>query len=193
VIVLMWWRFIYLPASPSWAVWSLASAVNHHHGEEAASYIDFESITRDLFNQGFKNQIAKDTGEDKNDPGTVLGEAIAKGLSGLMAGPLAETVKVRFEQEVSDPNKGNHFGTLELIGAIWHLQRNGDSAVTSGTDDKGQKFEVTFARGPSGWRITKVSGDAIRKKLEEAARKSQEGAAPAIPALPGTEPPKHDL
>ena len=167
--------------------------MNHHHGEKAASYVDFESITRDLFAQGFKDQVAKNAGEGKNDPSTVLGEAIAKGLGGLVAGPLAETVKVRFEQEVSDPNKGDHVGIFELIGALWHLRRAGDTAVTSGTDDKGQQVEVTLVRGPTRWRVTKVSGDAVRKKLEEAARKSREGAAPEPPALPGAEPPKQEL
>lgn len=193
MIVFGWWMLIYLPASPSRALWNLASAVNHHRGEEAASYVDFESITRDLFNEDFKEQVAKDAGEGKNDPGTVLGEAIAKGLGGLMAGPLAETVKIRFEQEVADPAKGEHVTIFELIGALWHLQRTGDTAVTKGTDDRGQKVEVTLARGPTGWRITKISGDAVRKKLEEAARKSREGGTPGLPELPAAEPPKHEL
>jgi len=170
VLVLAWWFLAYLPATPSWALWSFYDAARGHQGELAASYVDFESITRNLLDEAFKSEVAKNSTAGKNDPATMMGEALGKGIGSLMAGPISQTLKVRFERDISDSSKDPQLHASELIGAIWRMHREGDSAVTSGIDDKGQKVELTMTRVDGRWRITRLDGDAIRKQVEDAVR-----------------------
>ena len=45
-IVLLWWALIYLPASPSFAVFQMKRAIDARDGEAAARYVDWESVTK---------------------------------------------------------------------------------------------------------------------------------------------------
>lgn len=182
-MAVLWWRFLFLPGTASWALWSLSDAVNHHQGELAASYIDFDSVTRYVFEETFKKKVAQDSSEGKDDPSTLLGEALGRGIGSMMVGPVAQTIKVRFEQKVSDANEHDvHVQTLALAGAIWRLHCDGDTASTWGTDKDGQRVDVTLSKTDSGWKISRVGGEALQKQLDDAVR-AKPPSGPPTPEL----------
>lgn len=174
-LILGWWILLYIPASPSWAMWDFYDAVKDHNGQAAAAYIDFQSVTRNMMDKGFKTAAAKPPAPGQNPGERIMKEAVARGIGSLLTGPLAETIKADFERKVAQGDPRIQITRLQLLGAIYSLDRNGDSAETSGTDDKGQKYTVIFSSKPDGhWRVVEVDGDAIQKGIEEGIRKGQQ-------------------
>lgn len=173
-LVLGWWLLLYLPASPSWALWDFYDAVEARNADAAASFIDFQSVTKNMMDKGFKTAGAK-RAPGGMDPGQrMMKEALARGIGNLLTGPIAETMKAEFERKVSQGDPQTRITRWELLAAIIKLDRHGDSAETSGTDDKGQKYQITFSSKPDGhWKVVEVDGDAIQKGIEEGLRKSQ--------------------
>ncbi len=173
-LLIGWWFLLYLPASPSWAMWNFYDAVKARNGDAAASFIDFQSVTKNMMDKGFKSAAAKPAPE-QNPGERIMKEAVARGIGSLLTAPLAESIKADFERRVSQGDPRVQVTRWELLGAMIRLDRHGDKAETSGTDDKGRKYKITFSSEPGGrWRVVEVDGDAIQKEIEQGLRKSQQ-------------------
>lgn len=173
-LVLGWWLLLYLPASPSWAMWDFYDAIEARNGEAAASFVDFQSVTKNMIDKGFKTAAAKPA-PGQNPGERIMNEALARGIGSLLNAPLADTLKEEFERKVAQGVPAEQLSRWKLLVAIMKVDRHGDSAETSGIDDKGQKYKVTFSSKPDGhWRVVEVEGDAIRKSIEEGLGKSQQ-------------------
>ncbi len=79
LVVLGWWALVYVPASPSFAVFQLKRAIDARDGDAAARYVNFESVVK---HAGYEMVQQK-----ANDP---LSQMVGQGAVDLFSKPLAQ-------------------------------------------------------------------------------------------------------
>ncbi|MGO9451268.1 MAG: hypothetical protein ACLQDV_09535 [Candidatus Binataceae bacterium] len=180
LLIVAWWVFFSIPASPTYAIYTFYRNVKAHNAGAAASFIDFESVTKSVTDE-LMNVRAEDKPDGPTDEST---EVLHRRFADLMSGAFSETLKARFERSVEDSSQKDSatmtFG--DLIAAVWYLHRTRNTATTQTKDPDGDPFVVTFVRQPdSGWRVTAIGGPAFRKVIREQMKKQSEGTSPALP------------
>jgi hypothetical protein len=184
-LLLGWWIFFAIPASPSYAIFTFYRNVQNHDGAAAAGFIDFQTLTKSMTDEAIDAEA--DEHRDR-DPSS---EVIGRGLASLMSGAIAETAKAHFERMVDDPTADDKF-TLrvsDLVGSIWYLRRKGNLATTRLKDRDGKIIKVTFVRQPdTGWRVSTIGGPGFRKMLREQAEKRAHGGTPFKQLSPDSQP-----
>ena len=171
--VVAWCVFISIPRSPSYAIYTFYRNVNAHKGEAAANFIDFPSLTKTMSNDAMKT--ASESKE--SDPSA---EVLARGFMSLMSGPIADTLKSRFEQMVEAPSGKDQFtmGFGDLLSVLWHLERDGDTAISHLKDRQGKDVDVTLSREDSGWRVIGVGGPGFQTLVRERLDRKNGGNLP---------------
>ena len=140
------WAVFYLPYTPTWAVLRMKQAIDARDGDEAAKYVDFESVVR----KAGREMVRKQGG---NDPlSAMLGNAAIE----LLSKPMAQVAKSWAIQKVDDGAKrGADARARRSSGALVLLHRNGDTASTDFTDNKGGGESLAGVRP---WRAGQTSG-----------------------------------
>jgi hypothetical protein len=160
-IVLSWWALIYVPASPSFAVFQLKRTIDARDGEAAARYCDFESVVK---HAGYEM-----VQEKASDP---LSQMVGKGAIDLFSKPLAQVTRAYAVKEVNDGAKEIQMPPIAVIGAIVLMHRDEGTAYTHFVDPKKREWEVRMARDEYGvWQVTEVKN--IQQILEELQRNAQ--------------------
>src|SRR5215471_2985427 len=158
LIVLGWWGVFYLPNTPTWALLWLRAAVENRNGDEAAQYIDFQSVMQHAATDVVSDQAAK------NPIGALVGQAAAQ----LFSQPMANLAESIAKQRVNDgdPNLRIPAGAVAL--SLIMLHRDGDTAWTKFTDRKGQNWELHMTRENARWQVTEVKdARVLLQKLRE--------------------------
>jgi hypothetical protein len=176
-----WWWF-YVPTTPSWAVYSLYRDVKDHDGAAAKQFIDFQSIAKAIIDAAVTEHETKNTpGEDEGQ--ARLAEIFARGIAGLMVGPISDALTSRFAQWVDSRDEAKYPISLgAVLEAIVRLHRQGSAAFTQLTNDKGETLRITLTReNDADWKITSVDGksirDAIRESMENASKNTSAGSS----------------
>ncbi len=141
------WAIFYLPNSPTWAVLRLKQSIDARDGNEAAKYVDFESVVK---NAG-KEMVQKQGGTDPLS--AMLGNAAIE----MLSKPMAQVAQAWAVKKVDDGAHEVQMPNAAVAGAVVVLHRNGDTAATDFTDNKGQRWRIHLARGDDGyWRVTEI-------------------------------------
>ena len=141
------WALFYLPGTPSWAVLRLKQNIDARDGDEAAKYVDFESVVK----KAGQEMVQKQGGTDPLS--AMLGNAAVE----MLSKPMAQVAKSWAIQKVDNGAREVQMPGAAVAGAIVVLHRNGDTAATDFTDNKGQRWRIHLARGDDGyWRVTEV-------------------------------------
>ena len=152
------WAIFYLPYTPTWAVLRMKQAIDARDGDEAAKYVDFESVVR---NAG-REMVQKQGGTDP------LSSMLGNAAIDLLTKPMAQVAKSAAIQKVDDGDRGVQMPGVAVAGSIVLLHRNGDTAATDFTDNKGQRWRIHLARGGDGyWRVTEIEDiEQLLQKLQ---------------------------
>jgi Protein of unknown function (DUF2939) len=152
------WAVFYLPYTPSWAVLRMKQAIDARDGDEAAKYVDFESVVK---HAGYE-MVQKQGGTDPLS--ALLGNAAVD----LVTKPMAQLAKSWAIQKVDDGAREVQMPGAAVAASLVLLHRNGDTASTDFTDNKGRRWEVHLARGEDGyWRVTEVENiEQLLQKLQ---------------------------
>ena len=141
------WALFYLPGTPSWAVLRLKQNIDAHDGDEAAKYVDFESVVK----KAGQEMVQKQGGTDPLS--AMLGNAAVE----MLSKPMAQVAKSWAIQKVDNGAREVQMPGVAVLGSLVLLHRNGDTAATDFTDNKGQRWRIHLARGDDGyWRVTEV-------------------------------------
>lgn len=180
-IVMAWWIFFSIPASPSFAIYTFYRNVKAHDGAAAATFIDFPTLTKGVMD----DEISAEAAQKNSDPSA---EILGRGLLGLMSGAIADTAKARFQRMVEGEAGDDEKFTMsfgEMLGSIWYLQREGDIAKTRFKDQDGNVIEVKFVRqSDTGWRVSTIGGPGFRKMLRDQQEKQRKGGPSRLPVSP---------
>ena len=152
------WALFYLPNSPSWAMLRMKQAIDAHDGDEAAKYVDFESVVKHAGEEMVQKQGA-------TDPlSAMLGNAVV----GVLTKPMAQIAKAWAVQKVDDGAHEVQMPGVAVAGSLVLLHRSGDTASTDFTDNKGQRWRIHLTRGDDGyWRVTEIEDVAqLLQKLQ---------------------------
>jgi len=162
-----WWLF-YLPSTPSWAVYSLYRDVKNHDGAAAQELIDFRKVTKGFIDTAVMQHEAREATPEGQDE-AAFSEIFARGIAGLMVGPISDTLRSRFAQWVDNHEDAKYpIGLGPVLEAVVRLHRQGSTAFTQLTNDKGETLQVKLTRENVGdWRITSVNGSSIREAMRE--------------------------
>jgi DUF2939 family protein len=159
------WAVFYLPYTPTWAVLRMKQAIDARDGDEAAKYVDFESVVR---NAG-REMVQKQGGTDP------LSSMLGNAAIDLLTKPMAQVAKSSAIQKVDDGAREVQMPGVAVAGSIVLLHRNGDTAATDFTDNKGQRWRIHLARGDDGyWRVTEI--EDIEQLLQKLQRNQPMGA-----------------
>jgi DUF2939 family protein len=159
------WAVIYLPGSPSFAVFQLKRAIDARDDESAAQFVDFQSVVR---HAGYEMLGDKGSG----DP---LSQFLGKGAVDLLSGPMAGLVASWARHEVATGAPEVQMPAGAVIAAMVLLHHDGDTAYTNFRDHKGQVWEIHLARGHDGrWQIVEV------KNIRQLLAKLQPREAPPV-------------
>jgi hypothetical protein len=152
------WAIFYLPYTPTWAVLRMKQAIDARDGDEAAKYVDFESVVR---NAG-REMVQKQGGTDP------LSSMLGNAAIDLLTKPMAQVAKSWGIQKVDDGAREVQMPGVAVAGSILLLHRNGDTAATDFTDNKGQRWRIHLARGDDGyWRVTEIEDiEQLLQKLQ---------------------------
>lgn len=152
------WAVFYLPNSPTWAVLRLKQSIDARDGNEAAKYVDFESVVK---NAG-KEMVKKQSGTDPLS--AMLGNAAIE----MLSKPMAQVAQAWAVKKVDDGAHEVQMPNAAVAGAVVVLHRNGDTAATDFTDNKGQRWRIHLARGDDGyWRVTEIEDvEQLLQKLQ---------------------------
>lgn len=152
------WAVFYLPNSPSWAVLRLKQAIDARDGDEAAKYVDFESVVKKAGHE----MVQKQGGTDPLS--TMLGNAAID----LLSKPMAQLAQAWAIKKVDDGAHEVQMPGAAVAGSLIVLHRHGDTAATDFTDNKGQRWRVHLARGSDGyWRVTEIEDvEQLLQKLQ---------------------------
>jgi hypothetical protein len=152
------WAVFYLPNSPTWAVLRLKQSIDARDGNEAAKYVDFESVVK---NAG-KEMVKKQGGTDPLS--AMLGNAAIE----MLSKPMAQVAQAWAVKKVDDGAHEVQMPNAAVAGAVVVLHRNGDTAATDFTDNKGQRWRIHLARGDDGyWRVTEIEDvEQLLQKLQ---------------------------
>jgi hypothetical protein len=177
-----WWAF-YLPATPSWAVYSLYRDVRNHDGGAAEQLIDFESVTKGLVNTAITEHETGSAARDEEGAGA-FGEIFARGIASLMVAPMSDAFKSRFEQWVDSRDDAKYpMNVGPVLEAILQLRRQGSTAFSQITDTKGETLHITLNRESGGdWKITAVDGKSIREAMRDSMKSGD--ASPSAGSSP---------
>jgi len=141
------WAVFYLPYSPTWAVLRLKQNIDARNGDEAAKYVDFESVVT----KAGQEMVQKQAGTDP------LSAMIGNAAIQMLSKPMAQVAKSWAIQKVDDGDRAVQMPGVAVVGSIVLLHRNGDTAATDFTDNKGQRWRIHLARGDDGyWRVTEI-------------------------------------
>ncbi|HLX36697.1 MAG TPA: DUF2939 domain-containing protein [Candidatus Binataceae bacterium] len=155
LIVVGWWALIYVPASPSFAVFQLKRAIDARDGEEAARYVNFESVVKQA---GYEMVQQK-----ANDP---LSQMVGQGAVDLFLKPLAQATRSYLVKDVNDGDKNVQMPPAAVAGAVILMHRDEGVAYTKFTDNKNRQWEVRMARDQFGvWQVTEVKN--IQQLLDQ--------------------------
>lgn len=184
LIVFGWWWFAYLPGTPSYAIWSFDHNLRNRNGAAAAQFIDFKKLTRNVMMRGMERKAAAAKSPDEKRR-LLLGETIGGGLIDMFSGPLAHIARVRFEKKV-EQSKGSPFGVIDLLDA-WVDMRwtSNNTAVTRVYDQHGKAIDVTLTCEEGNWRITDLSGPAIRDQYHKLKKERPGLHVPSTPSPSG--------
>jgi Protein of unknown function (DUF2939) len=168
-MVLLWWALIYLPASPSFAVFQMKRAIDVRDGEAAARYVNFESVVK---HAGYEMVQQK-----ASDP---LSQMVGQGAVDLFAKPLAQAARAYAVKDVNDGAEDVQMPPPAVVGAIVMMHRDESTAYTRFVDKKKQEWEVRMARDDSGvWQVTEVKDiQQLLDKLQRNAEKRLNQQAP---------------
>jgi len=150
------WAIFYLPNSPTWAMMRMKQAIDARDGDSAARYVDFESVVKHAGYEMVQKQGA-------NDPLTAM---LGNAAIDLLTKPMAQMARSWAVQKVDDGAHEVQMPGLAVAGSAVLLHRNGDTAATDFTDNKGQRWRIHLARGDDGvWRVTEVEdvGQLLQK------------------------------
>jgi hypothetical protein len=172
LIVLSWWALIYMPASPSFAVFQLKRAIDAHDGEAAARYVNFESVVK---NAGYEM-----VQEKANDP---LSQMVGKGAIDLFSKPLAQATQAYAVKDVNDGADDVQMPPAAVLGAMVLMHRDDGTAYTRFVDNKKRQWEVRMARDQYGvWQVTEVKNiQQLLEKLQHDAEKRLNEEPPPSP------------
>jgi hypothetical protein len=160
-IVLLWWTLIYIPASPSFAVFQLKRAIDARDGEAAARYVNFESVVK---NAGYEMVAQK-----AHDP---LSQMVGKGAIDLFSKPLAQAARAYAVKDVNDGANDVQMPPIAVAGAMVLMHRDGATAYTRFVDKKQQQWEIRMGRDEYGvWQVTEVKN--IQQLLDQIQRKEE--------------------
>ena len=81
---------------------------------------------------------------------------------------MAQVAKSWAIQKVDDGAREVQMPGVAVAGSIVLLHRNGDTAATDFTDNKGQRWRIHLARGDDGyWRVTEIEDvEQLLQKLQ---------------------------
>jgi Protein of unknown function (DUF2939) len=172
IVVVAAWTLLYLPSTPSWAVYQLKLAIDRRDGASAATYVNFPNVVR----QAGYEMVQKKAGRDN-----LLGELVGKGAVDMFSKPVAAMVQSWAQHQVDDGARNLQMPGWAVAAAIVTLHRNGDTAYTRFTDARGRVWDIRMARnGDSGrWQIVEVRdlGQLIQQLQAESS-----GTSPAPPS-----------
>jgi len=164
IVVIAAWGLLYLPGTPSWAVYQLKRAIDARDGAMAATYVNFPSVVK---NAGYE-MVQKKAGPDNT-----LGQIVGKGAVDMFSQPVAAMVSSWAERQVDDGVHNVQMPGWAVVAAIATLHRNGDTAYTRFTDVRGRVWDIRLARdGDTGrWQIVEVRdiGQLIQQLQGESA------------------------
>src|SRR5271169_1353129 len=86
------WAVFYLPGTPSWAVLRLKQDIDAGDGDEAAKYVDFESVVKKAGQEMVQKQGATDP----------LSAMLGNAAIDLLTKPMAQVAKSWAVQKVDD-------------------------------------------------------------------------------------------
>ncbi len=159
-IALLWWALFYLPTTPSYAIFQLKRAVDARNGQAAAQYVNFPSVVRHAGYEMMRN--------DNN----ALGELLGKGAVDLFSGPVAGVVRAWAVNQVDKGSRDVQMPTGAVVGAMFLIHREGNTAYTHFRDGKGREWGVHMALNDQGeWQIVQI--DNIHQLIEKLAREQQ--------------------
>ncbi len=150
------WGIFYLPYTPTWSVFRLKQAVDARDGNEAARYVDFQSVVQHAGYEMVQNKSGSDP----------LSNLVGKAAVDLFTAPMAGALQAWVIQQVNDGNKDLQMPGSAVAGSLIVLHRNGDTAFSTFTDNKGQTLEVHLARAVDGhWQVVEVKnvGQLLQK------------------------------
>jgi len=176
--VLSWWALIYVPASPSYAVYQMKRAIDARDGEGAALYVNWESVVKAAGYEMVQQRA--------NDP---LSQMVGKGAVDLFSKPLAQATRSYAVQKVNNGDHDVQMPPAAVAGAVILMHRDDGAAYTRFTDNKNRQWEVRMARDQYGvWQVTEVKN--IQQLLQEMQNRMQKGyqAEPEPPPPPATPP-----
>ena len=153
------WAVFYLPQTPSWAVLRMKQAIDARDGNEAAKYVDFESVVK---HAGYE-MVQKQGGSDP------LSAMIGNAAIDLLSKPMAQVTRAWAVQKVDDGAREVQMPGAAVAGSLVLLHRNGDTAYTDFTDNRGQEWEIHLARGDDGyWRVSEIKNiEHLLQKLQQ--------------------------
>ena len=176
IVVVAGWGLLYLPGTPSWAVYQLKRAIDARDGATAATYVNFPSVVR---NAGYEMV------QRKAGPDNLLGQIVGKGAVDMFSKPLAAMVESWTERQVDDGARNVQMPGWAVVAAIAILHRNGDTAYTRFTDARGRLWDIRMARNADDghWQIVEVRdiGQLIQQLQGESAGNPGPPPEPSAP------------
>jgi hypothetical protein len=166
--VVLFWAVFFLPNTPTFAVIELTQAIRNRNGDEAAQFVDFDSVVK---HAGY--QIAEKQ-KSASDP---LSQLLTRGAVEIFYKPVAQLVESIARQKVADGDQEVQIPFAASLGAMFFLHRDGNTATTSFRDHKDQEWEIHLARNLAGrWQIVEVDG--IEGVIERLQHQNPGAAAP---------------
>lgn len=165
--VVLFWAVFFLPNTPTFAVIELTQAIRNRNSDEAARFVDFDSVVK---HAGY--QIAEKQ-KSASDP---LSQLLTRGAVEVFYKPVAQLVESIARQKVADGDPQVQIPFAASLGAMLFLHREGNTATTSFRDRKDQEWEIHLARNPAGrWQIVEVDG--IERVIERLQHQNPGAAA----------------
>ncbi|HLH75712.1 MAG TPA: DUF2939 domain-containing protein [Candidatus Binataceae bacterium] len=148
VVVLAAWALLYVPGTPSYAVFQLKQAIDARDGSRAVRFINFPKVVRSAAAEIVAQQVGH------NDP---LGSVIGNGAAQLFSSPAAELARSWAEREVDQGARRVQMPATALVAALVLLHREGDQASTRFRDRQGRLWDIRMARNAQGrWQVVEV-------------------------------------
>jgi len=168
IVLFALWAIVYLPATPSYALFQLKQAIDARNGSAAASYIDFRKVVQ---NAGYEVMQSHSGDPGETDGSSIIAQLVGKGAVDLFSGPMAALLQQWAVQQVNDGAQVVQMPGVAVAGATLLLHRDDGTAYTQWTDHKGQVWEVRMQREADGWKIVQVKNVA---QLLEKLKRQQE-------------------
>ncbi len=177
VLAITGWALLYVPNTPSYAIYQLKGAIDARDGATAATFVDFTSVVKHAGYEMMRRNA---------NSGDVLSELVGKGAVDLLAAPMAAALQQWATQQVDDGAREVQMPAAAVAGALFMLHRSGDAAWTDFRDNKGQQWDIRMARENGRWRIIEVKN--VQQLLERLQRNEEKRLGHPL-APPGATPP----